>query len=117
MKHLFKFPYKRTGKSKNQNGLESEGNSLIPSRLFFNSSENSMQSRCENRYSNRLLADGTDGTAVAASPGIIPIIIAGEEYTITQAARQMVTIGVSTSVITANGESVPGGGIVSGRGF
>ncbi len=38
-----------------------------------------MQSRCENRYSNRLLADGTDGTAVAASPGIIPIIIAGEE--------------------------------------
>ena len=45
------------------------------------------------------------------------IIIAGEAYTITQAARQMVSIGVTTRVVTGNGELGTGnGGVVSGAG-
>ncbi len=45
------------------------------------------------------------------------IIIAGEAYTITQAARQMVAIGVTTRVVTGNGEQGTGnGGVVSGAG-
>ena len=45
------------------------------------------------------------------------IIIAGEEYTLTQAARQMVAVNVTTRVVTGNGEQVTGnGGVVSGAG-
>ena len=45
------------------------------------------------------------------------IIIAGEAYTITQAARQMVSVGVTTRVVTGNGEQGTGnGGVVSGAG-
>ena len=45
------------------------------------------------------------------------IIIAGEEYTITQAARQMVAVNVTTRVVTGSGESTIGnGGVVSGAG-
>ena len=45
------------------------------------------------------------------------IIIAGEAYTITQAARQMVSVGVTTRVVTASGEQGTGnGGVVSGAG-
>ena len=46
------------------------------------------------------------------------IMISGEAYTITQAARQMVTIGVTTRVVTGNGEPGTGnGGVVSGGGM
>ena len=45
------------------------------------------------------------------------IIIAGEEYTITQAARQMVAVNVTTRVVTGSGEPTTGnGGVVSGAG-
>ena len=45
------------------------------------------------------------------------IIIAGEAYTITQEARQMVAISVTTRVVTGNGELGTGnGGIVTGAG-
>ena len=45
------------------------------------------------------------------------IIIAGEEYTITQAARQMVAVNVTTRVVTGSGEQGTGnGGVVSGAG-
>ena len=45
------------------------------------------------------------------------IIIAGEEYTITQAARQMVAVNATARVVTASGEQGTGnGGVVSGAG-
>ena len=45
------------------------------------------------------------------------IIIAGEEYTLTQAAREMVALSVATRVVTGNGEPGTGnGGTVSGAG-
>ena len=45
------------------------------------------------------------------------IMIAGETYTITQTARQIVAIGVTTRVVTGNGEPGTGnGGVVSGGG-
>ena len=45
------------------------------------------------------------------------IIIAGEAYTITQAARQMVAVNATARVVTASGEPGTGnGGVVSGGG-
>ena len=45
------------------------------------------------------------------------IIIAGEAYTITQAARQMVSLNATARVVTASGEPTAGnGGVVSGAG-
>ena len=57
----------------------------------------------------------TDNDTGAARSG--KILIAGEAYTITQAARQMVAVNATARVVTASGEPGTGnGGVVSGGG-